>query len=99
MRNPNPVAAVRSAVVSTLTNQYVRRLLLSMLFTGFDGSVLLTAGRYVYEAAPLEPWLAFAFAALAVGLLITLGRLWLLTLRTARISEHPNLSPEERRFQ
>jgi hypothetical protein len=98
MRDSYPVAAVRAAAVSTFTNQYVRRLLVALLLTGFDGSVLLTAGRDVYEAASLMPWLVFGV--LVVGLLFTLGRVWLLTFRVRRslpeLSHNPN--PEERSF-
>jgi hypothetical protein len=100
MRDSHPLTAVPTAAVSTLTNQYVRRLLVSILLTGFDGGVLLTAGRDVYEAASLMPWLAFVFAVLVVGLLLTLGHVWLLTFRARRPSAHLNLNlnPEERRF-
>jgi hypothetical protein len=100
MRDSHPVTAVRAAAVSTFTNQYVRRLLVAILLTGFDGSVLLTAGRNVYEAATLMLWLAFVFGVLVVGLLFTLGRVWLLTSRVRRsvteLNHNPN--PEERSF-
>jgi hypothetical protein len=100
MRDSYPVTVARTAAVSTLTNQYVRRLLISILLTGFDGTVLLTTGRDVYEAASLMPWLAFVFTVLAVGLLLTLGHVWLLTFRARRPSAHlnHNPNPEERRF-
>jgi hypothetical protein len=100
MRDSYPVAAVRAAATATFTNQYVRRLLVASLLTGFDGSVLLTAGGNVYEAASLMPWLAFVFGVLVVGLLFTLGRVWLLTFRVRRplpeLNHNPN--PEERSF-
>jgi hypothetical protein len=94
MRDPYPVTAVHTAAVPTLTNQYVRRLLLSILLTVFDGSVLLTAGRNVYEAALLMPWLAFVFVVLVFGLLFTLGRVWLLTFRVRRSLRVSQPQPE-----
>jgi len=94
MRSSSPFTAVRTAAVSTLTNQYVRRLLFSILLTGFDGSVLLSVGRTVYEAAPLMPWLAFVFVVLVSGLLFTLGRVWLLTYRARRSLGAPQPQPE-----
>ena len=94
MRNPYPVTVVRTAAVSTFTNQYVRRLLVSILLTGFDGSVLLTAGRNVYEVASLIPWLAFVFVVLVSGLLFTLGHVWLLTFRARRSLRSPQPQPE-----
>jgi hypothetical protein len=100
MRNSYPVTAVRTAAVSALTNQFVRRLFASVLLTGFDGSVLLTVGRNVYEAASLMPWLASVFVVLVSGLLVTLSHLWLLTFRARRSLRalNHNLNPEERRF-
>lgn len=86
MRLSHPVAAARAAAVSTLTNQYVRRLLVSMLMTGFDGSVLLSVGRTVYEAAPLAPWMTLAFIVLVTGLLLSLGHIWYTTFRTRRVA-------------
>ena len=94
MRDSYPVTVARPTAVSTLTNQYVRRLLISILLTGFDGTVLLTTGRDVYEAASLMPWLAFVFAVLAVGLLLTLGHVWLLTFRARRSRRAPQPQPE-----
>jgi hypothetical protein len=61
MRNSDPVAAVRSAVVSTFTNQFIRNVAIFALFTGFDGSVLITSGQAVYDARNDAPWLAVAF--------------------------------------
>jgi hypothetical protein len=72
-----------------------------MLLTGFDGSVLLSVGRAVYEVAPLAPWLTFAFLILAIVLLISLTHIWYTTFRTRRVVSVPNHNPnpEERRLQ
>jgi hypothetical protein len=94
MRLSLSVAAARSVAVSTLTNQYFRRLLVSMLLTGFDGSVLLSVGRAVYEVASLAPWLTFAFLIMAIVLLISLTHIWYTTLRTRRAASVPQPQPE-----
>jgi hypothetical protein len=99
MRNSAPFTAVRSAVVSTFANQFTRRFAIAALLTGFDGSVLVTSGQAVFDAFNEAPWLTIAFAFAAFGLLLTLGRIWFLTLRVARFSGRPNMNPEERRFQ
>jgi hypothetical protein len=84
MRNSHPADAVRSSVTSALTNPFTRSLMISMLMTGFDGSVLIVAGRYVLDAFNEVPWLAVAFCFAAIGLLLTLARIWFLTFRLAR---------------
>jgi hypothetical protein len=84
MRNSYSANAVRSAVTSALTNPFTRSLMISMLMTGFDGSVLIVAGRYVLDAFNEVPWLAVAFCFAAIGLLLTLARIWFLTFRPAR---------------
>ena len=63
MRNSNSVAAVRSAVVSIFTNQFIWKLAISALLTGFDASVLVTAAQAVYEVRNDLPWMAIGFAA------------------------------------
>jgi hypothetical protein len=85
MRNSEPLAAVRSAVVSTFTNQFIRRFAISALLTGFDGSVLITSGQAVFDAFNEAPWLTVVFVLAAFGLLLTLGRIGFLTFRQARI--------------
>ena len=85
MRNSAPLAAVRSAVGSTFANQFIRRFAIAALLTGFDGSVLVTSGLAVFDAFHEAPWLALAFVFAAVGLLLTLGRIWFLTFRQARV--------------
>jgi hypothetical protein len=85
MRNSDSVAAVRSAVVSIFTNQFIWKFALSALLTGFDGSVLVTAGQAVYEVRNDLPWLAIGFVFTAIALLVTLGRIWFLTFRQARV--------------
>jgi hypothetical protein len=84
MRNSYSANPVRSAVTSALTNQFTRNPMISMLMTGFDGSVLIVAGRCVLDAFNEAPWLAVAFSFAAIGLLITLARIWFLTFRLAR---------------
>ena len=74
MRNSYSANPVRSAVIS-LTNQFTRNLMISMLMTGFDGSVLIVAGRCVLDAFNEVPWLAVAFCFAAIGLLLTLTRI------------------------
>jgi len=78
------VFPVRSAATSALTNQFTRNLMISILMTGFDGSVVITAGRSVLDAFDEAPWLAVAFGLAATGLVVTLGRMWYLTFRHAR---------------
>jgi hypothetical protein len=85
MRNSPPLAAVRSAVVSTFANQFIRRFAIAALLAGFDGSVLVTSGLVVLDAVHEAPWLALAFVFAAFGLLLTLGRIWFLTFREARV--------------
>ncbi len=85
MRISYPVAAARSAVVSTFTNQFVRNLLAAVLLTGFDGSVLVLSGQTVYAALAEAPWLAVAFVFAAFGLIVTLARIWVLTIGQARV--------------
>ena len=68
MRNSCSAHPVRSAVISALTNQFTRNLMISMLMTGFDGSVLIVAGRCVLDAFNEVPWLAVAFCFAAIGL-------------------------------
>lgn len=85
MRNSDPVAAVRSAIVSTFTNRFIRNVAISTLFTGFDGSVLISSGQAVYDARNDAPWLAVVFVFVAFTLLVTLGRIWFLTLRRVRV--------------
>ena len=84
MRNSYSANPVRSAVMSALTNPFTRSLMISMLMTGFDGSVLIVAGRYVLDAFNEVPWLAVAFCFAAICLLLTLARIWFLTFRLAR---------------
>jgi uncharacterized membrane protein YcjF (UPF0283 family) len=84
MRNSCSANAARSAVTSALTNPFARSLMISMLMTGFDGSVLIVAGRWVFDAFNEVPWLAVAFCFAAIGLLLTLARIWFLTFRLAR---------------
>jgi hypothetical protein len=84
MRNSYSANAARSAVTSALTNPFTRSLMISMLMTGFDASVLIVAGRYVLDAFNEVPWLAVAFCFAAIGLLLTLARIWFLTFRLAR---------------
>jgi hypothetical protein len=79
MHTSNPLAAARPVVTSILTNQLVRRLLLSILITGFDGSVLVTAGKEVLDVAPEAPLMSIAFLILGLLLLVTLARIWFLT--------------------
>ncbi len=85
MPNSAPLAAVRSAVVSTFANQFIRRFAIAALLTGFDGSVLVTSGLAVFGAFHEAPWLALAFVFAAVGLLLTLGRIWFLTFGQAHL--------------
>ena len=85
MRNSPPLAAVRSAVVSTFANQFIRRFAIAALLTGFDCSVLETSGLAVFDAVHEAPWLALAFVFAAFGLFLTLGRMWFLTFRQARV--------------
>jgi hypothetical protein len=94
MHNSDSLAAVRSAAVSTLTNQFIRRFAISALLTGFDGSVLIASGRAVFDAFNETPWLTVAFVFAAVGLLLTLGRIWFLTFRQARLAV---LNPNRKR--
>jgi len=84
MRKTYPVFAVRSAVTSALTNQFTRNLMIAILMTGFDGTVLITAGRNVLDAFNEAPWLTAAFGLAAAGMLVTLGRMWFLMFRDAR---------------
>jgi len=85
MRNSNSVAAVRSAVVSIFTNQFIWKLAISASLTGFDASVLVTAAQAVYEVRKDLPWMAIGFVFTAIALLVTLGRIWFLTFRQARV--------------
>ena len=55
MRNSYSANAVRSAVTSALTNPFTRSLMISMLMTGFDGSVLIVAGRWVFDPSMKFP--------------------------------------------
>jgi hypothetical protein len=91
MRYPYSLAAVRSVAVSTLTNQFVRRLLLSIMITGFDGSVLITAGQAVLTVASEAPWMTAAFSTLSLLMLATLARIWFLTLTepSPQPTDHP----------
>jgi hypothetical protein len=66
----------------------------STLMTGFDGSVLLSVGRTVYEVAPLAPWLRLAFIFLTAGLLLSLGHIWYTTFRTRRAAIVSQPQPE-----
>jgi hypothetical protein len=84
MRNSHPADAVRSSVTSAVTNQFTRNLMISILMTGFDGSVVIAVGRSVLDAFDEAPWLAVAFVLAATGLVVTLGRMWYLTFRHAR---------------
>src|SRR5258708_2847575 len=85
MRNSTPLAAVRSAVVSTFANKFIRRFAIAALLAGFDGSVLVTSGSAVFDAVHEAPLLALAFVFAAFGLFLTLGRIWFLTFRKARV--------------
>lgn len=85
MRNSDPLAAVRSAVDSTLSNRFLRSVAISALLTGFDGSVLVSSGQAVYDARNDAPWLAVAFVFAAAALVATLSRIWFLTLRRTRL--------------
>ena len=89
MHTSNPLAAARSVANSILTNQFVRRLLLSILITGFDGSVLVTAGKEVLDLALEAPLITVVFLILSLLLLLTLARIWFLTL------SEPSLQPAE----
>jgi hypothetical protein len=85
MHIPHPVTAVRSAVVSTFTNQFVPRLAISLILTGLDGSVLAATLPVVYAASASLPWLLIGFTCLIFGLLATLARVWFLTFRYRRL--------------
>ena len=88
--------------VSTLTNQYFRRLLVSMLLTGFDGTVLLTYRTVCVRSRPADamadvciPHPRDRIAALARS------HIWYTTFRTRRrrpAFPNHNPNPEERRF-
>ena len=77
------IAAVRSAVDSTFANHFSVRLIVALMLTMFDGTVLATCGPYIVTASALsyQPGLVLAFTTLIVGLLITLARVWALTFR------------------
>jgi hypothetical protein len=89
MRYPYPFAVVRSAVVSILTNQFARRLTISVLLTGFDGSVFFAVLPTMSEASKYIPGLAMVFAVLVVGLAATLTRTWFLTFRDRNLEAVP----------
>ena len=93
MRYPYPFTVVRSAVVSILTNQFARRLTISVLLTGFDGSVLLAVLPTVREASEYIPGLATGFAVLVFGLVVTLVRTWFLTFRDRTPQAIPATQP------
>ena len=100
MRYLYPFAAVRSAVVSIFPNQFIRRLAISALLTGFDVSVLLAVLPTIREASKYVPWLATVFAVLVFGLIATLTRTWFLTFRDRdleAISSSQPHQPVERR--
>jgi hypothetical protein len=82
-----PFAVVRSAVASIPTNQFARRLMISILLSGFDGSVLLTVLPTIREASEKIPGLAMVFAVLVVGLVVTLVRTWLIAFRARKTSQ------------
>jgi hypothetical protein len=84
MRHPSPIAAVRSVAVSTFSNQLVQRILLSILLTGFDGSVLISTGQSALSVASEAPWITVAFLLTSVLILATLARIWLLILSKPR---------------
>ncbi len=85
MQIPHPIAAVRAAVVSTFTNQFLRRLAISLILTGFDGSVVAATLPVVSAASAYLPWLAIGFTCLIFGLLATLARVWFLTFKFRRL--------------
>ena len=89
MRYTSPFTVVRSAVVSVLTNQFARRLTISVLLTGFDGSVIFAVLPTISEAAKHNPGLAAVFAVLGIGLAATLSRTWFLTFRDRSIETVP----------
>lgn len=78
------LAAGRTAVTTFLSNPFLRRLTAALLVTGLDVTVLLIAGRNVLAASPIRSWLGPAFCIVSSALLLSLGHVWLLTLRARR---------------
>lgn len=101
MRYTHPFAVVRSAVVNALTTPFARRLAISALLTGFDGSVLFAVLPTIGQASKYIPGLAIVFAFLVVGLAATLARTWILAFRTRNleaVSATQVLTQEERKI-
>lgn len=81
MPDARSMAPARAVVTPTLSRQFVRRLAISLLLTGFDTSTLVVAGPSAYRSSLASPLVAATFAVLIFGLLASLARVWLLTFR------------------
>jgi hypothetical protein len=95
MRYRYSFAVVRSAVVSIFSNQFIRRFAISVLLTGFDGSVLLAVLPTARAASEYVPWLATVYAVLVLGLTATLARTWILTFRGRNLEAIPPSQPHQ----
>ena len=81
MPDARSMAAARAVVAPTFSRRFIRRLVVSLLLTGFDASTLVVAGPSAYRSSLASPLVAATFAVLFFGLLASLARVWLLTFR------------------
>lgn len=82
MPDARSMAAARAVVAPTFSRQFIRRLAISLLLTGFDTSTLIVAGPSLYRSSLASPLVAATFAVLLFSLLASLARVWFLTFRT-----------------
>jgi hypothetical protein len=82
-----PASVVRQTVsvsplfVPAISNLFIHRLVVSLLITGADASIVLIYAPYVFSGAVNMPILRAAFTVLILGLTASLARMWYLTFK------------------
>jgi hypothetical protein len=80
---------------SATTLRWIRPVSVAAAMTGTDLAVLLKFTPPVLKAAHITPWLAAAFFLTASGLLLSLVRIWRLTICVAVVGHIPSTHHNE----
>ena len=75
------IASLRVAPALKPSNRFKRRLLTSSLVTGLDATALQIVGPSIYRFSSDSLAMRAGFAVLILGMLASLGHMWLLTIR------------------
>jgi hypothetical protein len=92
MLSHSPLGAVHAALVATFSNRFLRRLIASLLLTALDVAVFLWAWPTAYSASVATPLWRNTFVTLLVGLLLSLGNVWRVSIQS-RPLRTPTMQP------